>query len=276
MRSFAALLEPATPLHSLLEGIRLAELKSACGYLRGAEHVLEIGAGAGWQARALVGQGFQVSAIDVPESIYESNRVWPVIEFDGVNVPFGDATFDGVFSSNVLEHVVHLPALLVDSRRVMTCSGVAVHIVPSATWRIWTTAAHIPHLLVRSLRVLRSVVGLGQGFQANINHRVDQASPKPGYTLKSLVPRRHGERGNAMSETWLFSRWKWRKIFAASGWVVRKEAPNRLFYTGYGLLGGRLGLESRARLSRILGSSCRIYVLQPASSGVPSAPTADK
>jgi hypothetical protein len=38
-----------------------------------------------------------------------------------------------------------------------------------------------------------------------------------------------------------------------------------LFYTGEVLLGLRLGLGQRARLARVLGSSCHLFKLEPKS-----------
>ena len=40
-----------------------------------------------------------------------------------------------------------------------------------------------------------------------------------------------------------------------------------LFYTGEMLLGRRLGLHQRARLARMLGSSCHLFKLKPVAQG---------
>ena len=79
--------------------------------------VLDIGAGTGRQAALLKARGYAVVAVDLASSAYAAERVFPVIEYDGVHIPLDDASVDVVFSSNVLEHVKHLHALLAETRR---------------------------------------------------------------------------------------------------------------------------------------------------------------
>lgn len=45
------------------------------------------------------------------------------VSFDGVNLPFEDASFDLVYSNQVFEHVRHPEALLTEVRRVLRPSG---------------------------------------------------------------------------------------------------------------------------------------------------------
>jgi len=85
--------------------------------------ILEIGAGTGEQARALCRRGFVVTAVDVPTSEYGRARVFEVLDYDGKRLPFPGASFDVVFSSNVLEHLEDLPAMLAEMRRVLRPGG---------------------------------------------------------------------------------------------------------------------------------------------------------
>ena len=79
------------------------------------------------------------------------------------------------------------------------------------------------------------------------------------------LPRRHGERGNVISELWLFHpRW-WRRNFRDNGFIVVRDEPMGLFYTGEVLFGVRLRLGWRARLARALGSSGHLFKLVPMS-----------
>ena len=80
-----------------------------------------------------------------------------------------------------------------------------------------------------------------------------------------LVSARHGEVGNAVSELWHFSRHRWTPLFEDTGWRVVARGSNGLFYTGYSVLGWQLSLAARRRLSRLLGASCHLYVLEKAS-----------
>lgn len=74
----------------------------------------------------------------------------------------------------------------------------------------------------------------------------------------------HGERGFGFAELWLFHpRW-WRRNFETNGFVLLYDKPMGLFYTGSMILGARLPLARRARLAKILGSSCHLYIMRPA------------
>ena len=79
---------------------------------------------------------------------------------------------------------------------------------------------------------------------------------------RALIPPRHGELGNTITEIYYFSRWRWNKTFAAAGWMIERRDSNRLFYTGHGLTGRWLGIGRRGRLHGVLGSSCHLYVLR--------------
>ena len=106
--------------------------------------LLEMGAGAGWQARALSEKGYEVEAIDIPTSNHAGARIWPVVDFDGCSIPYPANSFDAVFSSNVLEHVEKLDTLDRDIERVLRPGGYAIHFVPTPTWRLTSFASHYP------------------------------------------------------------------------------------------------------------------------------------
>ena len=95
--------------------------------------LLEIGAGTGWQALALVKRGYEVSAVDLPASKYAGDRVFPVIDYDGHTLPFKDGAFGMVYSSNLLEHIPHLEAFQQEIHRVLRPDGCVVHVLPSSS-----------------------------------------------------------------------------------------------------------------------------------------------
>lgn len=250
----------------LLRRIREYELEQVLPLLPARSKVLEIGAGAGWQARMLAQRGFSVVAIDVdlPGIGYQETRIWPVIRYDGVTIPFPDRHFDVAFSSNVLEHVPQVARLQAEIRRVLKPGGIAVHVLPTGSWRFWSNVTYYPTLIRRMLT--RSDPD-GQPSPATVtgSAAARRAGPQSGIWGKMrrlALPSRHGERGNVLTEVYLFSRLAWDALFRATGWEVVACYPNRLFYSGYSLLGRRLGLEARHWLSYLLGSSCLIYVLR--------------
>ncbi len=250
------------------EEIRLFELETVfteLGKVRlGKRTILEVGAGAGWQAKKLAEGGEIVEAIDIQNSTYAENRVWPILEYDGVHIPFPDDHFDIVFSSNVLQHVVHLAELQEEMKRVLRPDGVAIHVLPSGTWRFWTNATHYVFISrVLWNRFFHKVKSQSPSASPVARHSSTQACPseKKGRIRGLILPTRLGERGSFLSELYSFSRPGWGLAFRKGGWVIRTHFSNRLFYTGYSILGSALTIKSRRLLSRFLGSSCHIFFL---------------
>lgn len=228
--------------------------------------VLELGSGTGWQAREISERGFSVDALDIDSSIYAQQKVWPVTLYDGSNIPFPDDYFDVIFSSNVLEHIPHLAEFHDEMRRVLRPGGIAVHIVPATAWRLWSNLAHYPFVIRTVLQTAVSTLRRSAPQGGNGKERQDASQSKAVPFLRRLktilFPYRHGETGNALTEAYWFSRAAWTRNFERGGWSVASVTGNRLMYTGYMTFGPALSIESRARLSRVLGNACHVYVLQ--------------
>lgn len=243
-----------------LRAIRLRELDQVIGLIpRGAE-ILEIGGGTGWQAAELATHGFRVCSIDLADSAYASQRVFDVQAYDGAHIPFPDHSFDVVFSSNTLEHIKDVGSLLNEARRVLKPGGFGVHLMPTPAWRVWTGITYYPWLAGMAARALiGSRDSPANVFMTHARSKENLAA----LAFRALVPPRHGETGNALLEVGLFSRWRWQGVFREAGWSVERSHVVRLFYTGHSLFGRRLGLRVRERLARVLGGSCRLYVVHP-------------
>lgn len=238
-----------------LQLIRDGELERLTRFLPPGKRVLEVGAGTGWQARELERRGWRVTAIDLPSSQYRDAQVFPVLRYDGTNLPFADGSFDCIFSSNVLEHVRDLGSLLREFRRVLAPGGVCVHAMPTPAWRAWSwvsaLADIVPMLFVELLR----------GPRRPIRQRLGAVWRGVG---DRLCPKAHGARGVGLTELWTFGSWWWRRVFARHGHSVIRVEPVGLFYTAWFLLGRRFSVASRERASALLGSACRVYVTSPA------------
>lgn len=190
--------------------------------------ILEIGAGTGWQSKALETRGYNVYGIDLTISNYSDKRVWSVTDYDGKNIPYEDSSFDIIFSSNVLEHIPHIYEFQTEILRVLKPDGFVVHVLPSSSWRLWT----------------------------NIT-----------YLMKCwIIPETHDEHAkNSLMEISNFSSRWWKRLFLETGWTVVTNSSNGLFYTGYSIMDSRLSINTRRQLSRFLGSSCNIFVLKKAN-----------
>src|SRR6185436_17362644 len=91
------------PMNLNLEALRSAESELLLAHLRPGMRVLELGGGNGLQARLLHEHGCVVTSVDVPGRQRPEVQHFPVEDYDGIHVPAEDASFDAVFSSNVLE-----------------------------------------------------------------------------------------------------------------------------------------------------------------------------
>ena len=244
--------------------LREIELNRALPFIQQGSKILEIGAGAGWQAIVFSDKGFDIEAIDVQESGYAKTAVFRVQFYDGKTIPYPDQHFDVVFSSNGLQHIPHMKVFQAEIKRVLKPGGIAVHIMPSVSWRFWTALSYYPNMFKK----------LGKLFQSNNNKpaEVDERSSQvlahklknrsvPIRLFRAMYPKRLGEHGNVFSELFLFSKTGWKGFFENTDWKLDHCKNSQLFYTGYQLLGKRLGLKTRKVLSNILGSSCSIFVL---------------
>jgi len=109
----------------------IADFKERAGNPAGAR-LLEIGFGGGTQLAAFAGVGALVSGLEVNSVLLDiakevfSERGIPsdrLLLYDGVRIPFPDASFDYVFTTSVLEHVSHPRKLLLEIARVLKPGG---------------------------------------------------------------------------------------------------------------------------------------------------------
>jgi len=247
-----------------LHVIREFELARVVSHFRVGARVLEIGGGTGYQARRLSEMGFDVSAVDIAGSRYVADLVFPVQIYDGVELPFPDQSFDVVFSSNVLEHVRDPATMHREVRRVLRPDGYCVHVVPTGAWRLWTNVTHYAEMLQRMVLAIPGLVPRGVGRVER--RRLLIAGWDLFSTLRSYaIVKRHGERGNALSEIFWFSTSHWDRQLHGFGFDVVERAPIGLFYTGNMILGSRLSLQTRQQLARFLGSACVLFRLAPSA-----------
>jgi SAM-dependent methyltransferase len=222
--------------------------------------LLEIGAGTGVQASEFDRAGYSVTAIDLDSSAYARSRVFPVMDYDGRNLPFTKGAFEVVFSSNVLEHVADLLAFIPESARVLTDDGICVHVIPTPAWRIWSQLTHYAWI---AKRMAQLALG-GRKLKGTVSGGASRN--KLHYIARSLVAPRHGERGNFLTEALYYRKRFWIGQFALHDLALIETRPAGIFYTESSVIGSGLSISARRFLASILGSACTIYVLRKAGS----------
>lgn len=247
-------------MYEFLKKVREYELELALKYFPDKGKMLEIGAGAGWQAKTIATFGYEVEAIDVQDSRYNDVREWPVTIYDGCKIPFPDNYFDIIYSSNVLEHIESIVAFQLEMQRVLKDSGVAIHILPSAAWRFWSIVTFYPYIFLTGIKYITNHVLRNRPTQSSNYEKLNKLS-KINLLKIILFPARHGERGNMFSELIYFSKSSWERLFRNTGWIVRSIIPCNIMYSGNSIFGTRISIEKRIFLSRFLRSSSYIYIL---------------
>lgn len=243
-----------------LHALKRYELDSAIAALGdpfSGKVVLEIGSGTGFQLSLLAERCKSVTGIDLASSTHAGDRLMPVTDYDGAHIPFPDQTFDVIFSSSVLEHIADPPGFHGEMHRVLKSDGVAVHIVPTHVWRLWTALAHYPALP-------KTILGAVRHDPADGGPAAPGRRRRPWSKISAvLFPPRHGEHGNTLSEIFAFRPGRWVRQFEDNGWIVERAVRTGLFQTGYCLFGLGLPVPVRARMAKVLGSACRTYLLSP-------------
>lgn len=221
--------------------------------------LLEVGAGAGWQARRFHDLGFEVAAVDVPGSAYESSRVWDVRLYDGMTLPFEGSSFDIVFTSHVLERIVDLERFDAEIRRVLKPEGKAIHVLPSAGFGVWNIFLHYPFVFKLALQFFR-----GRSSTAAFQTYAERARTRSFLkNVRGVVfPYVLSVRGNAATQAYFFSRRYWIRFFRGNDWIVEDVSPGGVFCSGNSLFGLTLDAAARKVLAAIFGSSSTVYSLK--------------
>ncbi len=245
-------------MHSIhfFREVREYEARCVVRLLNNRGRILDVGAGAGWQSLVFKNNDFDTFAIDLVNSNYNNHMKYPIIQYDGSTLPFADHSFDIVFSSNVLEHITDISGFLIEIRRVCKPDGKFVHVLPSSGWRFWTNITYyLEGLKIILAKQNNSATWLSEKFLFSKEMNIF------GKLFHAAIPSRHGEFGNFITEIFYFSRIRWLREFKQAGFKVENYNQNGLFYTGFGFLGPVLNLQSRHRLSKLLGSACHIFIL---------------
>lgn len=251
--------------------LRVAEVEDSIRLLDklGAKRgdLLEIGAGRGWQAKALSEAGYRVEAIDLPPesgiSGHARAREWPITDYDGIHIPFADNSFDVIYSSNVLEHVVELDLLTEEMRRVLRPGGIALHLLPNWQWRLLSLITYYPGQALDFTRWLRRRKAGSGPAETSKGARPNAGESMLRKAIHRLRPPTHGAVGNPLSEIGRFSKRSWDSYFARTGWDVVHYGNNGLIASGDYLLGSLMPLGARRRIGEAIGGIAHVYAVRP-------------
>ena len=104
------------------DDIRLRAVARALGPLAG-RMILDLGCGKGRFAARLRDRGANVVGVDLSAAMLAEAKGFPRARASAHRLPFGAATFDGIASVEVFEHVGDVAAVLAEIRRVLRPGG---------------------------------------------------------------------------------------------------------------------------------------------------------
>lgn len=112
------------PFYTALAHDAVADLDARVGPLAG-QRIADLGCGPGFYARAFREAGADVVPIDNSEAelTYAGDAPQGYVLADAGALPFAEASFDGVFCSNLLEHTPNTPDVLREIARVLRPGG---------------------------------------------------------------------------------------------------------------------------------------------------------
>lgn len=243
-----------------LQKIRKAEVEAVKYLFDRNARVLELGGGNGYQASILASWGCDVASIDLPNRPISSQvPYYPIQEYDGVNIPYPDESFDVVFSCAVLPAIKALPMTLAETRRVLKHEGIAIHILESRTWGIWTSLSRPVYLSQKLLQRLRRSASHAPNMPSSARNT---GKPNAFRRIKQvLFPGSWAGYPNVLVEIYYSSQGHWLSVFKENGFEVKWVSDTGLFYTGHALAPS-LSLRARRILSRFLGASSNVFVMR--------------
>ncbi len=221
---------------------------------------LELGAGDGCQSEFLSHYCRRLLCTEYNEARLQ-RRSLPGVEYavldatDLTSLP--EASFDLIFSSNLLEHLPEVEQVLVGLRRLLAPGGLALHCLPNPTWK----ALQFGLYPAMKARALAWRLGLGTPHRSpagQVGNNPSTGTVQRSRGLDRLLPA-HGQSGDTLAEFRLFSRSSWRSTFASAGYTLLHERELQ-FHSPY-----RLGCPEilRRGLSG-LGLACSTaYILAP-------------
>ena len=217
---------------------------------------LELGAGDGFQSTILAHYTQELISTD-----YSTEKL-PIINLENIKYQQCDAekvadyfekeTFDLIFSSSMVEHLIDKKSFLNGMHSILKDQGIAIHIMPNRFWKLSHMTLHHFNYLILILEKIFRIKSLKAQYPTD-NPKKDKKYPA---LRRILWPIPHGADKNNIEEFLNFGKKRWIELFEKNGFDVKKVIKGPVS-SGYSLGFNKL----RAFLEKIGLSSTFIYIL---------------
>ena len=223
------------------------------------EYSLEIGSGNGTQSRKLIYWTSHLLSTDINFNRleYEINSNINYQICDANILPYKSETFDLIYSSNLLEHLLDPKLSLNEMHRVLKNEGIMIHIIPNQFWKLSHLLLFYPNQL---LLLIRKLIGPKKPieYNKNINNWSNiKNKPQKIKFLNKIWPKVHGEFKNHISEFAGMGYGNWENYFNKSSFKIIGYIDKLPVHSPY-----RFGLNKIRKFLEFLGfSSSHGFVL---------------
>lgn len=160
---------PSPAVYDRQVAIFLALLQARWTGMGPGVRILDLGCGDGEMVQTLRQRGYLAWGSDIEVPGNDANGLFLSTDPATGRIGAEDGSFDIVLSNQVLEHVMDLPAVFREIRRVLRPGGVSLHAFPSR-WNLVEQHVHVPLAGVfRSRSYLRfwACLGIRNAFQVD-------------------------------------------------------------------------------------------------------------
>lgn len=158
--------------------------------LPSASAILDLGAGAGIVTQMnFRGMVPRVCGIDLDPRVVDNPFLDEGLVSDGASIPYGDSTFDLVFSDNVLEHLEFPETVFAEVSRVLRPGGVFLFKTPNKFHYMPLIASMTPtsfHRLVNKWRGRAEVDIFPTQYRANCVRDIERLAARTHFTPHKL------------------------------------------------------------------------------------------
>ena len=176
---------------NLRQTLRQREIETVFGRVpeNAFDCALELGAGDGFQSHIISRCARVLLSTDINparlEYLYDSKIRYQIC--DAENLPYREAEFDLIYSSNLLEHLMDPACALAGMCRVLRDDGVMIHTIPNQFWKILHLGLFYPSRVLALIEVLT-----GDGVSRSRARGNNFKSSRRSFFARNLWPPPHG------------------------------------------------------------------------------------